>query len=137
MDCFFSKEMRICQRAAIAVGDIGVQQPQLLLPYLPKMLKAIEKPFHDAIVRNVVRVWQEMDIPEKMQGPIFDRCFNYLNDPQIPVAIRAFSMKVCTNIALKYPDLKEELLLVIETHLPHGSSGFKSRGKKMAALLRK
>ena len=97
---------------------------------------SLDNPSHNAIVRNTVRVLQNIEIPEELEGEIYERCFDYLNDPKEKPAVRAFSMKVLSNIAMIYPELKEELIKSIELHFPYGSKGFKSRGKKELERLR-
>lgn len=138
MPFFLHDELRICQRAAWTFGNVCSENPELMLPWLPEILKALDEPKHDAIVRNVVRAFQEMKtFPDEYEGEIFERCFQYLADPNAPVAFRVFSMTVCRKIGLKYPELVNELIPVIEDAMIHGSAGMKSRGKKELKLLRK
>ncbi len=137
MDCFFHENIRICQRAAWPVGIIGKTETHLLYPYVERLLTAIESPIHDALVRNTVRTFQFMDFPEDLEGRVFDTCLTLLMDIDQAVAIRVFSMTVCTNICVKYPELAIELIPVLEEQIPHGSTGFKNRGMKMLAKLRK
>ena len=135
MSCFFDDNPHICQRAAWPVGDLGEKYPELLIPYLPQMISNVKEPKHDAVIRNTVRTWQYMSVPEDYLGEIFELCFNYITDPKIPVAIRAFSMKVCANICKAVPEMKEELILAIEDQLENGSAGIKSRGKNVVKQL--
>jgi hypothetical protein len=44
---------------------------------------------------------------------------------------------VMYNIALKYPELKEELSLTIQDMIPYGSPAIINRGKKIVKLLEK
>jgi len=39
-------------------------------------------------------------------------------------------MKTITNLAIKYPELKDELILLINQPIKEGSAGFKSTAKK-------
>ena len=130
MQCFFSEEKMLCQRASWPLTLIADDYPEMVLPYLPDMIKTLDKPKHNAVVRNVVRVLQNIDIPEDLEGEVYERCFLLLIAPSEPAANRVFSMTTCVNIALKYPELKEELVATIEEHMPHASAGFRSRGKK-------
>ena len=130
MDCFFADQYRLCQRAAWPVAKLTDTHPELLLPYIPKMLAHLEQPTHDAVVRNTVRILQTIEIPEDLIGETYNKCFQYLQDPKYPAAIRVFAMTVLSNIAMKFPELKEELIPVIEHHLPHGSAGFQNRARK-------
>lgn len=111
MECFFDDELRICQRSSWSVGLLGIKHSDLLVPYLRPMINHLENPKHDAVVRNTLRVWEEMNIPEEFEGEIFEIAFNYLVSPKNAVAIRAFSIALVAKIAKKYPDLKEEVLL--------------------------
>ena len=135
MELFLGEDYRISQRASWVVGHCFDRHPELVKPWLPKMVDAMSHPRHDAVRRNVVRILQEVDIPESLMGTVADNCFEYLNSPEIPVAIRAFSMTVLYRISLQWPELQRELALVIEEHMPTGSAGFKSRGKKILKLL--
>ena len=130
MDCFFSDNLRMNQYAAWPVGIIGVEKPGFIYPYLEDMINRLDMPVHDAFIRNTLRVLQFMDIPDQLEGFVYDKSFNYLNDPERPIAIRVFAMSVLTNIAIKYPDLKDELIKTIEIYYPYGSSGFKSRARR-------
>jgi len=130
MSCFFSEEPLLNQRASWPMSVIGEKRPDILLPYLSRMLKKLDNPVHDAIIRNTLRVMQTMDIPEELEGIVYDKCFNYLIDQNKAPAIRAFAITVLSNIAIKYPDLKEELSKTIELYYPQGSKGFQSRARK-------
>lgn len=136
MACFFHENMRICQRASWAVSILGEKAPELIKSYTATLLENLEHPHHDAIVRNTLRAWQFIDFEEDYEGLIFDRCMDYLNDTKYAVAIRAFAMTVCSNIACKYPPLAEELIPIIELHYPDGSAGYKSRAKRELKRLR-
>ena len=109
----------------------------LLLPYVSELLSALENPKHDAIVRNTFRTFQFMDFPEDIEGQVFDVSLSFLMDINNAVAIRVFSMTVCANICMKYPELASEIIPVIEEQLPLGTTGFKNRGMKLVAKLRK
>ena len=117
--------------AAWPVGYLGRSYPELIYPYFESMINMMDNPSHNAVLRNIVRILEDITIPEEYDGEIYDRCYSFLNDPNQPIAVRCFSMTVCYNIAQKYPDLKEELASSIKLHLPHGSAGFKSRGNKL------
>ena len=97
----------------------------------------MDNPSHNAVLRNTIRILEDIEVPEKYEGEIYQRCFVFLNDPDQPIAIRCFSMSVVFNIAKKYPDLKNELIASLELHMPYGSAGFKSRGNKILNYLSK
>jgi hypothetical protein len=113
MSCFFSDKLRICQRSAWVVGNLGGDFPELLKPYMRSMVAKLENPLHSAIVRNTLRTWQDMQIPEVYMGEIFERCIQYIANPKEAIAVRAFSITVCANICKTYPELFIELDLIL------------------------
>jgi hypothetical protein len=137
MELFFSPEYRISQRASWVMSHCADRHPQLIIPYMEAMIQNLDNPLHDAVIRNTVRIFQDIEIPEPLMGEIADKCFNYLNSPQYAIAIRVFSMTVLYKISLAFPELQNELKMVIEEYLPFGSAGFKSRGKKILKNLEK
>jgi len=130
MTLFFSDDWVMCQKASWPVTMVADENPDLLLPYIERMLTHLDKPQHDAYIRNTIRTWQEMKIPEEYEGPIYDKCFEYFADPQYAVAIRVFSMTVCTDIAMRHPTLAHEIIPIIEDYWDHGTAAWRSRGKK-------
>ena len=136
MDLFLNDTYRVTQRAAWVVGHAGKNQIALVQPYLEQMILHLKKPnLHDAIKRNIVRILQDIEIPESLWGEAADICFRFLASHEEPVAIKVFSMTVLHNITKKVPELREELAILIEDQMPYGSAGFKSRGKKILKAL--
>lgn len=138
MTHFFSNEYRVTQRAAWIMTHCTEKNPQLINPHLEKMVYNLkEEKIHVAVKRNTVRLLQGVEIPEDLLGTAADCCFNFLLNPNEAVAVKIFSMTILYNICKKEPDLANELKIVIEEFLPHGTAGFRSRGKKILKGLQK
>ena len=137
MESFFSEEYRLTQRAAWVMSIVVRKHPELINAYLKKMIDNLEKPVHDAVKRNTVRILQEIEIPKKLIGKTADICFSFLANPSEAVAIRAFSMTVLLNIVKQEPELKNELKIIIEDQMPYAKAAFLSRGKKTLKALEK
>lgn len=137
IELFLHDEYRVVQRAAWIMSIVAQEHPTLLKPHLKAMLDRMnDEGIPVAVKRNVVRVLQFMPIPEELQGEVMDYCFRFLEDPQETVAVRVFSMTVLTNLAQQYPDIKKEIILLIEDQLREGAQpAFISRGKKTLKLL--
>jgi hypothetical protein len=101
------------------------------------MINGLDRPPHKAFIRNTLRVMQHMDFQDDDMGIVYDHCFQYILDPKQDIAIRAFSMTVCTRIVRHFPEMTEELIVAMEDAMRHGSAGIRSRGSKMIASLRK
>lgn len=138
MPYFLHDEFRICQRAAWSLGMASETHPELIVKWLPQIISAMKAPKHDAIIRNAIRTFQNLkSIPEQYEGEIYELCFEYLTDPKYPIAFKAFSMTVCRRIVMEYPELKGELIEVIQDAMEKGSAGIMSRGKRELKMLRR
>ncbi len=137
MKLFFVNDYRMNQRASWAVLITIQKKPNLIQPYLSKMLKKLDEDVHDAVIRNTIRIFEDIDIPESLEGFLYDKCMHYLNGMDYPVAIKAFSLTVAARIALKYPDLQPEILEIIDYQVPHATAAFKSRAKRTRVLFGK
>ena len=132
MTLFLADEYRVTQRAAWVLSHCADKYPFLIFPYMDRLVKKLgQKDIHVAVKRNIIRILQEQDIPEQQMGLLADFCFNFLADPKETVAVRVFSMQVLFNLCKKEPGLANELKILIDEFMPHGTAGFKSRGKKI------
>lgn len=137
MDCFLSSDMRISQLASWPIGLLGEREPELLGEYLPELIESMNNAPHDAITRSSLKALQHINIPEEIEGPLFEIAYAFLNEPKKAIAIRVFAMTVCVNIAKNHKFLAEELQQCIEGLYPHGSVGFKARARKELKELKK
>ncbi|MGC4104467.1 hypothetical protein [Ferruginibacter sp.] len=127
---FLKDEYRVVQRAAWPVSYCVIAQPELIKKHWNNLIKNLQKPgLHNAVKRNSIRLLQDIAIPKKYQGPVMDICFKYLESPTEPVAVKAFSLTVLTNLAQQYPEIIPEIKLLIEEQLPHQTAAFYSRAK--------
>ena len=134
---FLSDNLRICQSASWPMGIFAAEHPDTIIPFLDEILDNLDHAPHDAYVRNTFRFLQFMDVPEKYQGKVYEKCFDALVDTAAPTAIKAFALTTLSNLAMKLPELKEELIEAIYEQIPYGTSGFQNRAKKEIKRLTK
>ena len=119
------------QRAAWPITYCVEDHPEFVKKHFAKVIKALEKPgAHNSVKRNCVRFLQYVTIPEKFHGQIMDICFRFFSSPTEPVALKAFSITVLQNLAKKYPEIINEIKLIIEERWDYETPAFKSRAKK-------
>lgn len=121
MELFLHDEYRVVQRLAQVVGKLADAHPQLVAPHLPQLVRRMNEPgVHVAVKRNVVRTLQYVDIPEALHGDVMNTCFDLLADPSETVAVRVFSMTVLDRLSAQYPEIRQELKVIIEDVLEQG-----------------
>ena len=138
MNCFLDEDYRLAQRAAWSVSWAARQKPEMIKPHVKALVTVLhKKEVHPAVIRNSVRVLQEIQIPESFRGEVMDACFRFLESNETPVAIKAFSLNTLFNLSKIYPEIKPELSLIIEERWPHETAAFHSRARKILAAFEK
>jgi len=132
MRLFFKGEYRITQRAAWPLSYVVRLHPGLITPYFKPLLDNLEKKGnHVAVVRNTLRLLQDVTIPKKFHGRVMSVCFDYVQSPETPIAVKAFSLTVLSHLSAEYPEIKTELKLVIDDQWETATPAFRSRARKI------
>jgi hypothetical protein len=135
---FFRGEYRITQRAAWPLSYCVREHPELIAPYFKPLLDNLQrKDIHVAVVRNTVRLLQDVTIPKKYQGRVMNTCFEYVQSPETPIAVKAFSLTILSHLAADYPDIRGELKVLIEDQWEQATPAFRSRAKKVLKEMEK
>jgi len=132
MKLFFKGEYRVTQRAAWPMSYCVRNHPELIQSYYKKLLDNLEKPgLHDSILRNTVRLLEDVDIPKSYHGRVMTLCFNFIQSNDTAVAIKAFSLSILENLSKIYPEILPELKAIIQERWDHETAAWKSRGRKI------
>jgi hypothetical protein len=130
VDLTLAKDSKMNHQAAWLLTVCHDKDPQPLKPYIRKLILNLQKQTNVAVKRNSLRILQTANIPENLYGELADICFNYLTSEE-PVAVKTFSLTVLEKICEKEPELKNELIILIEDQLPYSNPAFVSRGSKI------
>lgn len=122
-------------RASWVATKVTDKYPELFKPYLNKIVSHLEKFDHPGIRRNLLRYVAEIEIPDSLEGKLYDICHNYLISRTEPPGVKVHCMQILFNIAQKEPDLKNELRLILEELVNHESAAIKSRSKHLISRL--
>lgn len=129
---FFHGEYRITQRAAWPLSYCVRAHPELIGPYFKPLLDNLDrKDIHMAVIRNTVRLLQDVPIPKKYHGRVMSTCFDFLQSAETPIAVKAFSLTVLANLARDYPDIRGELKLIIDAQWEQATPAIRSRAKRI------
>lgn len=132
MNCYTNEDYRLSQRAAWSVSWAAKNKPAMIEPYINVLVKRLQEPnVHPAVIRNAVRILEDINIPEQFHGEVMNACFGFIETPSTPAAIKAFSLTVLFNLTKQYPEIKPELKLIIEERWDTETAAFRSRGKKI------
>lgn len=135
------EDAKLVQRGAMVLGDLGREFPDWLIPYHGALLELASGATHPAIPRAVSRYFSELPlgkVNEAHQGLLLDLSFRYLSDRETTVAVKVFSMTTLYHFTRLHPELKDELLGLIELELEEGGTtpGYISRARRILEKLR-
>lgn len=137
---FLGKEVKVVQRSAWALSTIAEKSPALVQPFVPKIVDKLNATANlsDAEKRNILRLLTFVHIPPVCHDVLLSSCFELLANPKEAIAIRAFSMEVLARLVLYYPEIANELNLLINDELAQQPSpGFVSKAKKVLKAINK
>jgi hypothetical protein len=133
MKIFLGRDRVLVQRSSWIMSLCIENAPSLAVPWIPKMIKKCTgNDVHDSVQRNVMRSLQFVETPKRHRGIVVNAAFDILQSAHGSIAAKAFAMTVIAEIARKEPDLKNELLIVLDEILANPSSaGIRSRAQRV------
>lgn len=128
---FLTSEYRIIQRASWPLSNCAVNNPQFIKKHFKELIRHMkDAKQHSAVRRNVLRIFNHIDLPEKLHGELMSLCIAYIEDPNEAIAVQAHSLGILTKLTKLYPEIRAEVQLIINSRLPRATAAFKSRAKK-------
>jgi len=137
LDLIFKEKDPVAWRAAWVLDGCDELYPDLAGPSVPSIIKQLPGLSSSGALRSLLRMLCRYEIPEEFQGLLIDQCFGYMVSELYPVAVKVHAMQIIYNHVLLYPDLKDELITVIEDQMGNNSVGFSSRGRRLIQRLEK
>ncbi len=124
-------------RACWVLDGSDELKPGLARKHISKIVKALPGLESKGTLRSLLRLLSRYEIPEEEQGLLIDLCFSYMVSELYPVAVKVHAMQIIYLHVLLYPELKDELVAVIEDQIDNNSVGFLSRGRRLIKQMEK
>jgi len=134
----FSGEDTVSLRASWIMDKAAEQRHDFVSPVFIEHIAAnVVTNTSSSVIRACLRLLAREELPKKNLGLLTNQCFDWLAASSSPIAVKVHAMQLLYRVTLLEPDLKNELKVLIEDQLPHGSAGFISRGKRILKQLEK
>jgi len=132
----FGDDHRLAWRACWIIDNASEAFPDLLANQIPTIINGFLTTKDGSLKRHFTRILCRYPIPVEYMSAVIDRSFGLLS-PTEPVSVRVFAMQLLFNCTNELPELKGELIIVLE-HLVEegGSAGFINRSGKLLRKLR-
>lgn len=125
----FNRETKARVRFTWLLGDIGEIAPELITSAVKELFSIYKETNITGFDRTMAKVFWQIGIPEPIEGEVIDLLFNWVMCPDKKVAVKVYSISALLNVCKKYPDLKQELRVVINDQLDKNSIAFKVRAR--------
>jgi len=132
---YLQNEEPVSRRAVWVVDTVAEKLPQLLEPFIIKIILKLPEFKHDGLKRNTMRMLARSDIPENQSGLIIKICFDWLISSAESVAVKVYAMDILYRFSQTEKDLKKELAVSIEWRMQEETPGFKTHGRKILKKL--
>jgi len=101
-------------------------QPEQIQPYYNHMVDIAFKSRNQSVMRNVVNVVHHLKITDYRESEYVDLLINFVQDYENKVAVQVYSIYVLAQFVKKYPELKPEILEIIDLHADGKSAAYRS-----------
>ncbi|MEI7420687.1 MAG: hypothetical protein WCK18_01275 [Prolixibacteraceae bacterium] len=131
-----SDNPKVAWHAAWLIDHASEADPSKLEPYINELIERLPNLTSSSLKRHFTRMLIKQEIPEEKLGQMVDVLY-HLMKPSEAIAVQANALQLLYQIAMKEPDLKGELIYVLETMMEEGQSrGMMSKGRKILKALR-
>ena len=123
---------------AWVLGHAVELNPLILMPsHYDILIQTALKSKTGGVKRNIVRIWQLVEIPNDRICEIVDITLKYLNGANEDIAVKAFSITVLQHCLKYIPELQEEIIFILEKDMPQASPAYVHRAKKLLKFAEK
>lgn len=131
----FKKEEPVSRRAIWVLDICDEQHPDLIKPFIEKIIENLSFEGHDAYRRHSLRILSRHEVPDAKEVKVFDFCLKTVTGNEATAA-KFHAINILYRFAQKEPGLKHELIAAIELGIQEGSVGLKNIGQKTLKKLR-
>jgi hypothetical protein len=146
IDLTFHPDKDIAFRAAWILENLFLQNPENYGDDLKYLLSRVGEVKHASCQRHYAKILMHItakkapksiliQLQEIDMEPIVEKCFDWMIDPKIKIAVKVFSSEVLFNLKDRYPWIKEELANQLRFLMLSGTAAIQTRGKKLLRLL--
>jgi len=124
-------------RAARVVQLVAEKEPEMSKPFLENVFEKLFSLKEEGAVRSLLKMisLQVPDLNENQQGMIINACFDWIQDSSTAIAIQVYSLEILYRISNLIPEIKPELIAILQSKSSESSAGIKSRSGELLKKL--
>lgn len=132
-------EYPLSMRAARIVALCVENYPALINPHITPVINRLPGLRTEGVVRGMLKLFAENspELSEEQTGILIDLAFTWLEDSRKAIAIRYYCIEIILTQCATYPELKNELAIILKNLSNDPSPGISSRSKAVLREFRK
>ncbi len=124
-------EKTIKPRASYLFDSVLKKYPELTEYFISKIILKLNDQLHPGVKRDFLRIVARSSLPKIKLDDLLNNCFQWMQSSSETLSGKIHSMQIVYNISQLEPEIKYELISVIEDQMPRSSRGYKHRGTKL------
>ncbi|PRZ00094.1 hypothetical protein [Marinilabilia salmonicolor] len=129
------RKKKTAWRAAWVIDHLNMQKPGVVAPFYPEIIQILKSTSFDGVRRSLLKVMLGAPVEKRDDGELLDLCFRWIVSPDIPIAVRVYSMQYVHDLLPEYPELKNEFRHSLLLALDDQSKGVKARAGRILSSL--
>ena len=127
----------VSMRAARVIQLATEKYPELIKPHLACIIQALACIQTDGVKRSFARIlmMEYVHLKEHQIAGLIDICFNWFANATEKVALRAYALEILYAISKAYPEIKSELIAIIEQVIPELDASLRKHSEKILRSL--
>ena len=142
----FNQNKDIAFRASWLLENIFLQHPDRYINELAYLLSLIPTVKHPGPQRHYAKIVMHItdayapaiiksEVAQLDMEPVIEQLFDWMINPKIKVAVKAFSAEALFNLKDRYPWIKDELAQQLQFLMRDGSAAIQARGRNLLKKL--
>ncbi|HEY1046205.1 MAG TPA: hypothetical protein VGF79_07180 [Bacteroidia bacterium] len=129
------EERKTAMHFSWLLGGICMFQPTYLRPSLVYFFEKRQEVKFVNFDRSLAKFFFHAGIPSEIEGTVIDVLFSWLDMAGISVSTKNYALQCLVKVVENYPDLKNELVLIIENQLGKNTNSFDKLAKTILLKL--
>lgn len=113
------------------IGVLCELKPEIVKPAIPYFFSVKNDVKFSNYDRSLAKMFSLCGIPKELEAEAVDMLFNWILDPAILVSTKNYSVDALLKFSENYPEIKNELKIVIEDQLSKNSVSFDKHAKRI------
>lgn len=124
-------DKKTATRYAWLLSDVGMADAAMLRALLPYLFEQRANTNAQKFEQQLVKYWRIAGVPVAQQGTAIDMMFGWLADPKESTHIKTISLDVLQVLIKEYPELGQELKLILATQQGELSVSLRNKIKQI------